>query len=137
MEEKKSSGSGFLKVCGILLIIFGALALILSLVGIAGMAALQSIMGSELNVSMAWVALVFAVVGSAIELIAGIIGVANSKKPEKAKTCIVWGALVAAVSVASAILTVASGQDFPIVSLLIGLVLPVLFIIGAVKNMKA
>lgn len=137
MEEKKSSGSGFLKVCGILMIIGGALALIISLIGIAGLAALQSLAEAELDIGTAKTALILAVVSGAIELIAGIVGVANSKKPEKAKTCIVWGALVAAVSVASAILTVASGQDFPIVSLLIGLVLPVLFIIGAVKNMKA
>ena len=69
--------------------------------------------------------------------IAGIIGVLNAEKPQKAKACIVWGALVAVLSVAGKILGVAGGGDFNAFSLVLGLVLPVLYIIGAVKNMQS
>ena len=71
------------------------------------------------------------------ELIAGIIGVINAEKPQKAKACIVWGALVAILSVAGTILGVVGGSDFSVSGLVLGLVLPVIYIIGAVKNMQS
>lgn len=135
--ENKPSGSGFLKVCGILMIIGGAIALIVAIIAVAGLGLLQATLGAEFKVGLAWVAVILAFVGAVVELVTGIVGVVNSKKPEKAKVCIFWGCFVAVMSVASAILTTASGQDFPVMSLLLGLVLPVLFIIGAVKNMKS
>ena len=143
MEEKKS-GAGFLKVVGILMIIFGAIALIVSLIAVAGMSALSALAnavseatGEEINTGMLWIGLILSVVSAAMEMVAGIVGVVNAKKPEKAKTCLVFGILVAVLTVAGCIFTVASGDDFPVASLLLGLVMPVLYIIGAVKNMKA
>ena len=72
-----------------------------------------------------------------VAFVAGIIGVANAKKPEKAGTCMGWGIVVAALCVAGSILTVVGGSSFPVFSLILGLVLPVLFIIGAAKNKQA
>lgn len=135
--ENKPSGAGFLKVCGILMIIGGAISLIIAIIAVAGLGLLQTALGAELKVGMAWAAVILGFVGAVVELVTGIVGVVNSKKPEKAKVCIFWGCFVAVISLASAILTAASGQDFPIASLLLGLVLPVLFIIGAAKNMKS
>ncbi|MBQ1504902.1 MAG: hypothetical protein IIZ49_05840, partial [Oscillospiraceae bacterium] len=60
----------------------------------------------------------------------------NCKNPAKATTCIVWGAIVAILSIVSQILTVSGGGKFDFVSCLTGLVVPVLFIIGAVLNKK-
>lgn len=143
MEEKKS-GAGFLKVVGILMIIFGAIALIVSLLAVAALSALTAlantvseISGEEINAGLAWIGVILAVVSAAMEMVAGIVGVVNAKKPEKAKTCLVFGILVAILTVAGCIFTVASGEAFPVASLLLGLVMPVLYIIGAVKNMKA
>ena len=128
-------GSKFLKVTGILMIIFGALALILSIVAAIGLAALVAL---DLNTWQYTLAVILMLVGSIFEMIAGIVGVKNCNKPEKAGTCMVWGIIVIALSVLSNVLTLVGNPDnFSIVNLLTGLVIPVLYLIGAVMNKKA
>ncbi len=128
-------GSKFLKVTGILMIVFGALALILSIVAAIGLAALAAL---DLNTWQYTLAVILMLVGSIFELIAGIVGVKNCNKPEKAGTCMVWGIIVIALSVLSDVLTLVGNPDnFSIVSLLTGLVIPVLYLIGAVMNKKS
>ncbi len=128
-------GSKFLKVTGILMIIFGALALILSIVAAIGLATLAAL---DLNTWQYTAAVILMLVGSIFELIAGIVGVKNCNKPEKAGTCMVWGIIVIALSVLSNVLTLVGNPDnFSIVNLLTGLVIPVLYLIGAVMNKKA
>ena len=128
-------GSKFLKVTGILMIIFGALALILSIVAAIGLATLAAL---DLNTWEYTAAVILMLVGSIFELIAGIVGVKNCNKPEKAGTCMVWGIIVIALSVLSNVLTLVGNPDnFSIVNLLTGLVIPVLYLIGAVMNKKA
>ena len=128
-------GSKFLKVTGILMIVFGALALILSIVAAIGLAALVAL---ELNTWQCTAAVILMLVGSIFEMIAGIVGVKNCNKPEKAGTCMVWGIIVIALSVLSNVLTLVGNPDnFSIVNLLTGLVIPVLYLIGAVMNKKA
>ena len=128
-------GSKFFKVTGILMIVFGALALILSIVAAIGLAALVAL---ELNTWQYTAAVILMLVGSIFEMIAGIVGVKNCNKPEKAGTCMVWGIIVIALSVLSNVLTLVGNPDnFSIVNLLTGLVIPVLYLIGAVMNKKA
>ena len=128
-------GSKFLKVTGILMIVFGALALILSIVAAIGLVALAAL---DLNTWQYTLAVILMLVGSIFELIAGIVGVKNCNKPEKAGTCMVWGIIVIALSVLSNVLTLVGNPDnFSIVNLLTGLVIPVLYLIGAVMNKKA
>ncbi len=128
-------GSKFLKVTGILMIVFGALALILSIVAAIGLATLAAL---DLNTWQYTAAVILMLVGSIFELIAGIVGVKNCNKPEKAGTCMVWGIIVIALSVLSNVLTLVGNPDnFSIVNLLTGLVIPVLYLIGAVMNKKA
>ena len=128
-------GSKFLKVTGILMIVFGALALILSIVAAIGLATLAAL---DLNTWQYTLAVILMLVGSIFELIAGIVGVKNCNKPEKAGTCMVWGIIVIALSVLSNVLTLVGNPDnFSIVNLLTGLVIPVLYLIGAVMNKKA
>jgi len=129
--QENAKGSTLLKVTGILMIIGGAIALIFSILAIAGIALLAAAGASS---GLLYAAGALALVSAVVELVAGILGVANCKKPEKAKTCIVWGVLCALLSVASVVLTVVGGGDFSIVSLLLGLALPVLYIIGAATN---
>ncbi len=130
---EKTKGSGFLKVTGILMIIGGGLSLILGIVSLLGLAVLASLLDDY----GLWVfAAVLALVGVIIELVTGIVGCVNCKKPEKATVCLVWGIIVAVINVVSEILSVVAGGEFSVVSLILGLVLPVLFIIGAVLNKK-
>lgn len=134
MEQTTPKGATLLKVAGILMIIGGALSIILSIVAIAGIAALAYLSDGSLSMGMLYASGALLAVGSVAELIAGILGAANSKKTEKAKTCIVWGVIVAVLSAAGIILNAVGGGDFSAVSVVTGLALPVLYIIGAAKN---
>jgi len=135
--EKKSNG--FLKVTGILMIIGGAVGTILNIgtvacAGILSAAADAAGVASELNTGLLLVATILMLVGAIVQLIAGIIGVANAAKPEKAGVCIVFGALVAILSVVGNILTSVAGGAFSIPLLFTGLILPALYLVGAFQN---
>ena len=135
--ENNAKGSGFLKVTGILMIIFGSIAIILGIVAIAGIAALAYISDGELSSGLLYTAGIFTLVSAVAEFVTGIIGVKNCKRPEKAGVCIGWGVVVIIMDIIGSILTVVGGSSFPVFSFLLGLVIPVLFIIGAVKNKSA
>ena len=131
MEPK---GAGFLKVTGIIMIIGGVISFILSIIALLFVAALDAATAGAYVTSLLYASAFLGFGGSIAEFIAGIVGVVNSKKPEKAQTCVVWGTIVAVICVVSNILTVAGGNDFDMFSLLLGLVLPALYIFGAIKN---
>ena len=132
--EQQAKGATFLKVTGIIMIVVGALDIILGIVLLIGALAANALADGALGLLV--VAALIALVGAVIQLIAGIIGVKNCNKPEKAQTCIVWGAIVAALNVLSVVLTVAQGGDIA-VSGILGIVVPALFIFGAIKNKQA
>ncbi len=140
MEVQQNQGSKMLKVTGILMIIGGALALVIALIAVIGIAAAASLAAGALGggiIALAVIASILSLLGGGVELAAGILGVKNWNQPAKAQSCIVFGAIIIALSVLSNILNLASGSEFNLFSLLLGLVLPVLYLIGAVqlKNM--
>lgn len=132
--EQQAKGAQFLKVTGIIMIVFAALGIIFGIVLLIGAIAANALADGALGLLV--VAALLALVGAVVQLIAGIIGVKNCNKPEKAQTCIVWGAIVAALNVLSIVLTVAQGGDIEVSSIL-GIVVPALFIFGAIKNKQA
>ena len=131
MEQTTPKGASFLKVTGILMIIGGGISLIVAIVALLGIAALAVLGASS---GMLYAAGALTLISAVAELVAGIIGVVNAKRAEKAGLCMAWGIIVAVLCVAGCILTVVGGSAFPWFSLILGLVLPVLFIIGAAKN---
>lgn len=150
MEAK---GRGFLKVCGILMIIGGAISIVVSIIGLIGGGLAGAAAGAlaeegyeEIAAAAAQggglltVGSIIALIGGVVELITGIIGVKNCGNPEKATTCIVWGIIVLVLSIISIILTLIGGNvqaGSLIVSIICSLVLPVLYLIGAFKNKQA
>ena len=136
METTKTKGSGFLKVTGILMIIGGAISVIMGIIAALGVAALVYISDGTVSSALLYTSVILMIVSAVAELVAGIIGVVNCKKPEKAGVCIAWGIIVAVLSVAGTILNSVGGGSFSAFSLILGLVLPVLYIIGAVFNKK-
>ena len=136
METTKTKGSGFLKVTGILMIIGGAISVIMGIIAALGVAALVYISDGTVSSALLYTSVILMIVSAVAELVAGIIGVVNCKKPEKAGVCIAWGIIVAVLSVAGTILNSVGGGTFSVFSLILGLVLPVLYIIGAVFNKK-
>ena len=123
-------GSNFLKVTGILMIIGGALSIILSIIAVLGVAALALLGASS---GLLYVSAILAILSAVVQLIAGIKGAKNAKDPVKGSKCLAWGIVVIALSVVGQILSVAGGGGFDVVSLLVGLVVPVLYIIGAIQ----
>ena len=74
-------GSKFLKVTGILMIIFGAIALVTSIIAMLGLGVLEAL---GLPMGLIWASGIIALVGSVAEFVAGIIGVrigTSLKKP--------------------------------------------------------
>lgn len=83
-----------------------------------------------------YLGLATALVCGIIELIAGINGVKHCNKPENAKKCITWGIIVIALAVISNVLEVIGGGKFNVLSFVIGLIVPGLYIYGAFLNHK-
>ena len=125
-------GRKFLKVTGILMIIGGAFGIIGGLVAMIGAGALAAVLETSAGGLMLASALILA--SAVFQLIAGIMGVKNCDKPEKAQSCIVIGVIVAILSVAGNVISNVLGSDFNIINYATGLIIPVLYIIGAVKN---
>ena len=131
--ENRSNGSSFLRVCGILMIIDAILGLVFAVLAVIVIRQ----PGSGLNTPIHWVSVVLAFVGSVIELIAGILGVRYADRPEKAKTCIVCGVLVILMTLLSQVISAVSGGEVNFLNALTGLLVPILYVIGAFKNQRA
>ena len=125
-------GRKFLKVTGILMIIGGAFGIIGGIVAMIGAGALAAVL--ETSAVGLMLASVLVLASAVFQLIAGIMGVKNCDKPEKAQTCLVMGIIVAILSVAGNVTSNVLGSSFNILSYATGLVIPVLYIIGAAKN---
>ena len=131
-----------LKVVSILMIIFGGIALLVALLAVLGagvIAAGAAGIGTDAAGAAAgliMVASIIMLIGAVIQFVAGIVGVKNHKKPEKATICIVFGVLVTLVYIVSIVIDIASGAGQPMtiaLSIVIGLVMPVLYLLGAFK----
>lgn len=131
------TGSKMLKVTGILMIIFGSIALIGSFITMGSISVLGALGAST---GLLWISAILSLVGTVAEFVAGILGVVNWNKPDKAGVCIAFGVVIAALTVVSFIFSmIAYSESFgfmTIISLFSGLVLPVLYLIGANNNKK-
>jgi len=127
-------GHVFLKVTGILMIIAAAFSIIVGVL-LAGISALAAGLGAASGLKFTfWAALFLTLVGGICQLIAGIKGI---KRSEKAGKLIAWGVIVAVFSILSIVLDLSNGGDFSIVSVVTGVAVPALYILGAALNAKA
>ena len=125
-------GKMFLKVTGILMIISAAFGIIGGIIALIGAGALAAVLETSAGGLMLASALIL--VSAVFQLIAGIMGVKNCDKPEKAQSCMVIGVIVAILSVAGNVISNVLGSDFNIMNYATGLIIPILYIIGAAKN---
>ncbi len=131
--EPNLKGSSMLKVSSILMIIGAGLGMIMYIITLIGTAALQTLFGSEINLGILYLAGGIGLVSGIIQLVAGIVGVKNCKNPAKAGGLLVWGIIIVVLAIVSSILTTVGGNDFPFFSFILGLVIPILYIVGAVQ----
>lgn len=144
--EKKAPGKGFLKGVGILLIIGG----VFGFIGAASNAFVASALSSGsldsattaiyeqagLTAETFQAGIITSVIQGVIYLVAGILGVANCNKIEKANICFICGiVLIAFVLVNAGISAATTGfTALSIVSILASLILPLLYFWGALKK---
>ena len=128
-------GQGFLKVTSILMIVGGALGAILGLIAIA-LAAVYAALAFEIDPGTAGLLFgggILIIVAAVVEIIAGIMGLKACKAGKGAGKCVIWGIIVAVLTIISIILSVAGGSEVNIVNIVLNLVVPALYIFGAVQ----
>lgn len=130
----ENTANKFLKVTGILMIISGALSIILGIVAVLGVGVLAAALGSEANMGILMLSSILVLVSGIVSLIAGIVGVKNAAIPEKAQISIVYGFLAVALTILGNILNVVGGNSFNLSGFLTGLVVPILYLVGAFQN---
>lgn len=113
------------------MMIGGSISILLAIIALSGVAAIIAL---GLGNAMLYISSIVLLASSVAQLIAGIIGIKNCKNPEKAQSYITWGIIVAALCVLGEILSIIGGGSFSFFSLLLGLVLPALYTVGAIKN---
>lgn len=126
-------GQKILKVTSILMIIGGVLAAIVGVIAILGVSALAALSGSAEGTGLLYASSILVTVASVIQFIAGIKGIGACSNYQKAASCIKWGIIIAILSIISMIIGLVGGGEFNIVSLVLNLLLPGLYVYGAMK----
>lgn len=134
---EKFAGKTLLKVVSIITIIGAALGILISFIGLTSLSAVASIMESSNSITLA---IILSLAASVLQLVAGIMGIVNCTKPHKVVSCIVIGFICLVLSILGQVLTFVGysnlGLNMAMSSLLSGilsLVLPILYIIGAFR----
>ena len=70
---------------------------------------------------------------SVIQFIAGIKGIGACNAPQKAAACIKLGIIIAVLSIISMIIGLVAGGEFSFTSLILNLLVPGLYIYGAIQ----
>ena len=135
---KSAPGKNFLFVTGILYIVFGGMGIITSAVGLAT----ANYWDRTLPIAndMSWsVHYTIALISSLFYIFVGIMGVINCARLEKASIlrvlgCIDIGHVILSAILVAVVFSGALGGFTVVCTLVLGFVLPILFIIGAQKN---
>ena len=140
---KRAPGRTFLMVVGIFLIIGGVSAMVTSAMNFVMMGqeeyapileqTLQQVGSSKTTFQ---ISIVLTAIQSVINVVTGIIGVANSKKIEKASLCYICGIILIVYALICNAYSAFSGA-FSIFSVIFSLILPLLYFWGALKNRQA
>ncbi len=151
-------------VPGIIMVVFGGIGIVSNLIGLATAGSLVKLMNSmmaytEMNVDVDGIvgflkfAAFIGLLGAVIYLVAGILGIKNAARPEKAQTCFIMGIILVVMCIINFVFAIITnskmnalyesmGQTYSgglggaIAGLAIGLILPVLYLIGAMQNKK-
>ena len=126
-SKMNAPGKGLLKVTGILLIIFAGIN-IFAVIGLGALAASLGVSGT-----IVIMAVLVSCILAALQLIAGILGVKNCGKPEKAQVNFILGILLIVGIIINQVVVMLM-NNFTWWSAIVAFVLPVLYIVGAIKN---
>lgn len=127
-------GSQLLKVVSIIMLVFAAIALVISVMAIIGFGTYSSLGGyTVVNPSIMWIVFLIGLVNVGLGFYASIMGINNCEKPEKASFLMRLGIGIIALQLLGNIIGVIGGAEFKLFSTLFGLILPGLYIAGCVQ----
>ena len=126
-------GQKILKVTSILMIIGGVIAVIAGVIAILGISALAALLGSAEGTGLLYASSIIVTVASVIQFIAGIKGVGACSDSQKAASCIKWGIIIGILAIISIVIGLVGGGTFSITSLVLNLLLPGLYVYGAMQ----
>ena len=133
-------GNLFFKVTCFLMIIAAAISIILGIIGVISCIVFADEPAYKSILPQLTTAAVIAAAAGVLQLITGIVGIRYCNKPEKAKICIIMGAVSLAANIVDQFFSNSISTDTWTISIassiFISLALPILFIIGAILNKK-
>jgi len=120
-------GQKFLKVTSVLMIIGGVIGVIAGIIAILGISALAALMETGEGTGLLYASSTIVTLASVIQFVAGIKGIGACN------ACIKWGVIIAVLSIISMIIGLVAGGAFSITSLIVNLLVPGLYIYGAIQ----
>ena len=133
------AGRTLLKTAGTLMIVFGAVGILIYLLGLAAVIGIAYATSGVFSASGDLLGMSLLLAGAIVELIAGILGVKAAKRPARAgKALYVWGALSLLLTLAGmGHIALRAAASAPLWELILGLVLgvvtPVVYLVGAAR----
>ena len=127
----------FMKITSILMIAGGISAGSAGVIAILGVSTLVALAGSAEGAGLLYASSIIVTIASIIEIIAGVKGLKACKAPELAKKCVTWGILIVVVSIISMVIGLIGGGEFSISNLALNLLVPGLYIYGALQIKSA
>ena len=106
---------------------------IAGVIAILGVSALAALSGSAEGTGLLYASSILVTVASVIQFIAGIKGIGACSAPQKAASCVKWGIIIAILAIISIIIGFVGGGQFSITSLVLNLLLPGLYVYGAMQ----
>lgn len=134
------NGSKLLKVSSILMTISGAFGLLSFILMVAIGSAVFDLLGiAGIGAIVISIVMIDTMIWGVLELVAGIFGAKNWNKPSQAKKCIAMAITIIALCLFINILTLGHGGGllFTILSVILSLIIPTLYLIGAVRLNKS
>ena len=142
MEQQ--NGSMLLKVMSIIMMIAGIIGAVASfifaiVVGVFQTAAIavaadgKPINGAAPVLGLLWVGVIILVAGAVVEIIAGVKGKNNWNNPAQAQSMMILGIVTAVLSLIGDILFATGSHSVQFFTIISGLVVPVLYIIGTIQ----
>ena len=142
MEQQ--NGSMLLKVMSIIMMIAGIVGAVASfiyaiVVGVVQTAVIaataegQAVKGAAPVMGLLWVGVIILVAGAVVEIIAGVKGKNNWNNPAQAQSLMILGIVAAVLALIGNILFATGSHSVQFFTIISGLVVPVLYIIGTIQ----
>ena len=133
-ERRKNNDKQRTKIFKDYFYIGGIIAVIAGVIAILGVSALVALAGGAEGIGLLYASSILVTITSVIEIIAGAKGLKACKVPENAGKCVTWGIVIAVLSIISMVIGLIGGGEFNITSLVLNLLVPGLYVYGALKT---